>query len=96
MRFYKKETLAQVFSCEFGEISKNTFFHRTTLVAASGYSIFMFSLTHIALYCKFSTKRQQSSNPIVHVLTFFKKTTWFQSSSPEFHFPQKDSVVQTK
>ena len=26
MRFYKKETLAQVFSCEFGEISKNTFF----------------------------------------------------------------------
>ena len=24
--FIKKETLAQVFSCEFGEISKNTFF----------------------------------------------------------------------
>ena len=31
----KKETLAQVFSCEFWEISKNTFFHRTPLVAAS-------------------------------------------------------------
>ena len=31
----KKETLAQVFSCEFCEISKNTFFHRTPLVAAS-------------------------------------------------------------
>ena len=29
------ETLAQVFSCEFCEISKNTFFHRTPLVAAS-------------------------------------------------------------
>ena len=27
--------LAQVFSCEFSEISKNIFFHRTTLVAAS-------------------------------------------------------------
>ena len=28
-------TLAQVFSCEFCEISKNTFLHRTPLVAAS-------------------------------------------------------------
>ena len=27
--FIKKETLAQVFSCEFCEISKNTFFNRT-------------------------------------------------------------------
>ena len=35
--FIKKETLAQVFSCEFCEISKNTFFHRTSLVAASEY-----------------------------------------------------------
>ena len=34
--FIEKETLAQVFSCEFCEISKNTYFHRTTLVAASG------------------------------------------------------------
>ena len=29
-----KETLAQVLSCEFCEISKNTFFYRTPLVAA--------------------------------------------------------------
>ena len=35
--FIKKESLAQVFSCEFCEISKNTFFHRTPLVAASVY-----------------------------------------------------------
>ena len=33
--FIKKEALAQVFSCEFCEISKNTFFHRTPLVGAS-------------------------------------------------------------
>ena len=33
--FTKKETLAQVFSCEFCEISKNTFYYRTRLVAAS-------------------------------------------------------------
>ena len=29
--FIKKEALAQVLSCEFFEISKNTFFHRTPL-----------------------------------------------------------------
>ena len=34
--FIKKETLAQVFSCEFCKISKNTFSHRTPPVAASG------------------------------------------------------------
>ena len=33
--FIKKETLAQVFSCEFCDISKNTFFYRTPLVTAS-------------------------------------------------------------
>ena len=33
--FLKKETVAQVFSCESCEISKNTFFHRTLLVASS-------------------------------------------------------------
>ena len=31
--FIKKETLAQVFSCEFCEISKNTFSYRTPSVA---------------------------------------------------------------
>ena len=31
----KKETLVQLFSCEFCEISKNAFFYRTPLVAAS-------------------------------------------------------------
>ena len=33
--FIKKETLAQVFFCEFCEISKKTGFYRTHLVAAS-------------------------------------------------------------
>ena len=33
--FIKKESLAQVFSCKFCEISKNTFFYRTPPVAAS-------------------------------------------------------------
>ena len=34
--FMKKETLVQAFSCEFCEISKNTFYYRTPLMAASG------------------------------------------------------------
>ena len=33
--FIKKENLAHMFSCEFCEISKNTFSNRTPLVAAS-------------------------------------------------------------
>ena len=33
--FIKKDTLAQVFPCEFCEISKNTLFYRIPLVAAS-------------------------------------------------------------
>ena len=35
--FMKKETLEQVFSREFCEISKSTFYYRTRLVAASGF-----------------------------------------------------------
>ena len=37
--FIKKETLAQVFSCEFYKIFKNTFFYRTPPVAASASSM---------------------------------------------------------
>ena len=37
--FIKKETLAQVFSCEFCGISKNTFLRRTPPVVASGITI---------------------------------------------------------
>ena len=33
INYVKKEALAQVLSCKFCEISKNTFFHRTSLVA---------------------------------------------------------------
>ena len=35
LQLYLKKTLAQVLPCEFREISKNTFFHRKPLVAAS-------------------------------------------------------------
>ena len=36
--FIKKETLAQVFSCDFCEIFKNAYFYRTSPVAASNVS----------------------------------------------------------
>ena len=35
IKFIKKETLEQVFSCEFCEISRNIFSYRTARVAAS-------------------------------------------------------------
>ena len=37
--FIKKETLAQVYSCEFCEISKNTFFTEHLWATASGFHI---------------------------------------------------------
>ena len=45
--FIKKETLAQVFSCEFFEISKNTFSYVTPPVAASAYTCIAFTLGHL-------------------------------------------------
>ena len=42
--FFKKETQAQMLSCEFCEISKNTFLYRTPPVAASeGYKVTNFT-----------------------------------------------------
>ena len=37
LNFIKKESLVQVFSCEFGEISKNTFFIEHLRATASVY-----------------------------------------------------------
>ena len=46
--FIKKETLSQVFSCEFGTIYNNTFYYRTSLVAASDMSCIIY-LFHLIL-----------------------------------------------
>ena len=46
----KKEALAQVLSCESCEISKNSFFHRTRLVAALRAASFV-KLCYITLGC---------------------------------------------
>ena len=42
--FIKKETQAQVFSCEFCEIFKNSLFYRTPPVAASNFSQLILSI----------------------------------------------------
>ena len=39
-KFIKKETLAQVISCKFCKLFKNTFLYRTNLVAASDNTTF--------------------------------------------------------
>ena len=58
--FIKKETLAQVFACEFCEISKNTFFYRTPrgdcfcnkLNSISCGICSSFKSRHFELFCK--------------------------------------------
>ena len=50
-----KETLAQVYFVEFCEISKNTFFYRTPLVAASG-----------CAFRKYRNGKAVSENPDLH------------------------------
>ena len=45
--FIQKETVAQVFSYEFCEISRNTFFYRTPPVAASVFVIFIVAFSPI-------------------------------------------------
>ena len=47
--FIKKESLAQVFSSEFCEISSNTFFHRTPLLAASVVTLVFLLVTLISI-----------------------------------------------
>ena len=48
-KFIKKETLAQVFSCEFCEISKNIFFTEHLRATASVSSLYVFCLKHSPL-----------------------------------------------
>ena len=58
--FIKKEALAQVFSCEFCQISKNTFSYRTPLVAALYVTIWarsIFGQVSEAVLHRFSSKK---------------------------------------
>ena len=57
--FFKKEALAQVFSCEFCKVFRNTFFYRTTPVAAS------VNNTPSALHICFPGKVSQDGSELV-------------------------------
>ena len=50
-KFPKKESLAQVFSCEVCEISKYTSFYRTPLAAASAIWTLIVELQYISIKC---------------------------------------------
>ena len=51
----KEENVAQVFSCEFCEISTKTFFHRTPLVAASVFIVKVTAQTKVCCSFSFNT-----------------------------------------
>ena len=78
---FKKSLLAQAFSCQFCEISKNTFFYRTPLVAAfvsiyspMWYEFFVFKRTG-----KFSIRPQASTGGWNEANTALLQRRWYCS-----------------
>ena len=73
--FIQKETLAQVLSCEFCEVSKNTFFYRTPPVAAS--VVMQFSLKiewsqwYINIYIISNFKEEKSNADYLQKSQYF-------------------------
>ena len=72
--FIKKETLAQVFPCEFFEIFKNAFFYKTPLVAVSASSNFLYGDIHFFRFMT-SIPHRKSFN---HLASFICCTTQSQ------------------
>ena len=67
--FLTKLSLEQVFPCEFCEICKNTFFHRTSLVAASEQIISLTVLSKIILFrCNFPYKQFNYKNLLKNIM----------------------------
>ena len=71
--FIEKETLEQVSSCEFDEISKYTFFHRTPLVAASACLDLKLNYIYKSLITQ-SQYLHQKQWQIISMVTFLRKT----------------------
>ena len=72
--FIKKETLTQVFSFEFCEISKNTFCYRRPLVAASEVIIFLSVMNFDTVYVLLAATKyfSLSTSTTVSYLELFK------------------------
>ena len=63
----KKEAGTQTFSCEFCEISKNPFFHRAPLVAASGWTLTITSIFIMSDIAAFRVTLRIEANHIKHL-----------------------------
>ena len=74
--FIKKEILAPVFSCEFCEIPKNTFFTEHVLVTASEYC-----LLHCQRINNLLSLKQISFAPMIQILSLGEKCVFVYSMS---------------
>ena len=74
--FIKKETPAQVFSCEFCEISKNTFSYRTPPVAASEHGGIKYHLSHIFPMTPLDPHENIRKPKIFDVFKGYRKGAW--------------------
>ena len=81
--FIKKETLAQVFSCEFCEISKNTFHHRTLLVPGS---------FHLHMEC-WGTNLQHLVTKMAFSCSLPSSLSFFEKSLVSFMHDLADCIV---
>ena len=80
----KNEALAQVFSCEFCEISKNTFFYRTPQVAAS------VTYNNTALTWRKGRWNWNGSKQLIFCLENFKLQSW-KIKIEKWHEPNNKS-----
>ena len=72
----KKETLVQVLSCEFCEISKNTFSYRTPPVAASEHGGIKYHLSHIFPMTPLDPHENIRKPKIFDVFKGYRKGAW--------------------
>ena len=94
--FIKKETLAQVFSCEFCKISKNTFSCRTPPVAASRYSknTFHFSITiWLFSFCKLFLQSNRS-HVLQKYIFFTRKASQGSQGSFQLTFVGSQDILK--
>ena len=94
--FYKKETLAQVFSCEYCKIFNNTYFIKTPLVAASVSWISFFAIFMLLHFHFWETWKIMYTDPYENDRNFSRHVAAIQlyfsvlnkrSTSPKFRLP---------
>ena len=86
--FIKKETLAQVFSCDFCEISKNIFSYRTPPLAASTYPHLWFQ--RYELERSFNNHSTESRVWLIAILSFTESGVRFFLESGAWRWMNKD------